>query len=126
MKFISTPNAPSPLGHYSQAVCHGGLCYVSGLLPVFADGSIVENLCFEEQSDLVLAHAKEILAQANLTFCDVIQARVYVTDVDKWGIFNAKYAEVMGTQKPARAVVPVPELHHGFDVELELIAKSPT
>jgi len=55
---------------------------------------------------------------------DIIQVRVYVTSVDNWGIFNEKYARFMGDHKPSRAVVPVPELHHGFDLELELIARA--
>lgn len=122
MKFISTSDAPRPLGHYSQAVCYGGLCYVSGLLPVTKDGEI-KRLSFERQSELVLEHAIAILHSNGLHVSDIVQARVYVTDVGNWSVFDAKYAEVLAEHKPARAVVPVPELHHGFDVELELVAQ---
>ncbi|MEE9375019.1 MAG: RidA family protein [Rhizobiaceae bacterium] len=124
MEYISTDQAPSPAGHYSQAVCHDGLCYISGILPVALEEPVVRQLSFEEQSDLVLAHAKAILAKAGLSPQDIIQARVYVTSVENWGIFNTKYAAFMGDHKPARAVVPVPELHHGFDIEIEMIARQ--
>lgn len=37
-------------------------------------------------------------------------------------IFNAIYAEVMGAVRPARTVVPVPELHYGYLVEVDAVA----
>jgi len=125
MKFITTGKAAKPLGHYSQATCHDRLCFVSGILPVATQDPMIRSLSFEEQSDLVLAHADAILQAAGLTARNVVSARVYVTNVENWSVFNAKYAAFMGDHKPARAVVPVPELHHGFDVELELVAHMP-
>jgi enamine deaminase RidA (YjgF/YER057c/UK114 family) len=44
--------------------------------------------------------------------------------VERWPEFNAIYAEIMGHHKPARAVVPVPELHYGFLIEIQLIAEK--
>jgi enamine deaminase RidA (YjgF/YER057c/UK114 family) len=32
---------------------------------------------------------------------------------------------VFGSHKPARAVVPVPALHYGFLVEVQLVAQRP-
>jgi enamine deaminase RidA (YjgF/YER057c/UK114 family) len=37
MKTISTPNAPTPAGHYSQAVVYGGVVYVAGMLGIDPD-----------------------------------------------------------------------------------------
>ncbi|WP_323779399.1 RidA family protein [Leisingera sp.] len=122
MEFIETNKAAKPLGHYSQAACQSGFCFVSGILPVAREDPMIRSLSFEEQSDLVLAHAGAILEAAGLTAQHVVSAHVYVTNVEHWDLFNTKYAVFMGSHKPARAVVPVPELHHGFDVELELIA----
>ena len=124
MEYISTNKAPTPAGHYSQALSHNGLCFVSGILPVVVEELHIRPQSFEAQSDLVLAHAKAILAEAGLTPQDIVQARIYVTSVESWGAFDAKYAAFMGDHKPARAVVPVPELHHGFDIEIELIARQ--
>ena len=36
MRMIYTSDAPTPAGHYSQAVVHGGLVFVSGQLAVDA------------------------------------------------------------------------------------------
>jgi 2-iminobutanoate/2-iminopropanoate deaminase len=46
----------------------------------------------------------------------------YLVGVEHWPAFNAIYAEVLDNHRPARAVVPVPALHHGYLIELEAIA----
>jgi len=51
-----------------------------------------------------------------------VQVRVYVTDINQWPAFNTIYAKWIGASRPARAVVPVPELHFGFKIEVEAVA----
>ena len=48
--------------------------------------------------------------------------RLYLTDIDDWPAFNTLYADWAGDARPARAVVPVPMLHHGFRLEIEAVA----
>ena len=50
------------------------------------------------------------------------QVRVYVTDIASWPAFNALYAKWAGAARPARCVVPVPQLHYGFKIEIEAVA----
>ncbi|MGA9562034.1 MAG: RidA family protein, partial [Pseudolabrys sp.] len=52
----------------------------------------------------------------------LVQVRVYVTDVASWPAFNALYATWIGPSRPVRAVVPVPQLHYGFKIEIEAVA----
>ena len=52
----------------------------------------------------------------------LVQVRVYVTDIGSWPAFNTIYATRIGTSRPARAVVPVPQLHYGFKIEIEAVA----
>ena len=47
---------------------------------------------------------------------------VYVSDVSLWGKVNAVYSRIMGNHRPARAIVPTSELHHGLLVEIQAIA----
>jgi 2-iminobutanoate/2-iminopropanoate deaminase len=47
---------------------------------------------------------------------------IYISDIDFWGPVNSVYARVMGEHRPARAVVPVKDLHYGFKIEIEVIA----
>jgi 2-iminobutanoate/2-iminopropanoate deaminase len=44
--------------------------------------------------------------------------------MELWGAVNAKYAEVMGDHRPARAIVPVKDLHFGTKIEIQAIAAS--
>jgi enamine deaminase RidA (YjgF/YER057c/UK114 family) len=52
----------------------------------------------------------------------LVQVRVYITDIALWPEFNALYASWIGAHRPARAVVPVPQLHHGLKIEVEAVA----
>jgi enamine deaminase RidA (YjgF/YER057c/UK114 family) len=47
---------------------------------------------------------------------------VYIADIAHWPAFNTIYAEMMGGHRPARTVVPVPQLHYGYLVEMDAIA----
>lgn len=111
-----------PGGHYSHAVCHGDLVFVSGQLGARADGTHTADLPFEDQVRQALANLRAALATAGADLDSVVKLTAYIVDVAHWPRFNAVYAEVMGAAKPARAVVPVPELHYGYLVELDAIA----
>jgi 2-iminobutanoate/2-iminopropanoate deaminase len=65
---------------------------------------------------------RHALQAAGATTADLVQVRVYVTDIAHWPEFDAVYAQWIGAHRPARAVVPVPALHFGFLVEVEAVA----
>jgi reactive intermediate/imine deaminase len=124
MKIISTKDAPTPAGHYSQAIEANGLVYVSGMLPTLsAPGGVSDP--FEVQAQSALRHCESILAAAGCGLQDVVQCTAYIVGIQHWPLFNRIYAERFGAHKPARAVVPVPELHHGALVELQMVARVP-
>lgn len=123
---VSTPDAPVPAGHYAQAVAFGDCIFVSGQLAVRADGTHGADETFEDQTRIVLANAFAILRAAGSGPERVLKVTAYIVGVEHWPAFNRVYAEVFGDWRPARSVVPVPELHHGYLVEVELIAgRSP-
>lgn len=119
---IIVPGSAAPAGHYSAGVRHGGLVYVSGQLGARADGSHTAQEPFEVQVRAALDNVLRVLDAAGLGPADVVKMTAYIVGVENWPRFNAIYAEVMGEAKPARAVVPVPELHYGYLIELEAIA----
>ena len=122
MQTIHTDRAPSPAGHYSQAVVHGGFAFVSGQLPIDEQGEPRGDLPVEEQTRIVLGNIGRILEAAGGGLDSVVQMTIYVTDIDHWPAVNAAYIEVMGDHKPARAVIPVKSLHHGVRLEVQAIA----
>ena len=122
MNTISTSDAPTPAGHYSQGIESNGFVFVSGMLPTLSGAA---SEAFEAQARSALQHCEHVLAAAGCGLHDVVQCTAYVVGVDNWPSFNRVYGERFGVHKPARAVVPVPELRHGALVELQMIARKP-
>jgi 2-iminobutanoate/2-iminopropanoate deaminase len=119
---IFTPNAPTPGGHYSQAIVHNDLIYVAGQLPIDpATGNAISG-DMTTQATLVLQNIQHILQAANSDLSHLLKVTVYVSNIEFWGEFNHVYAKMMGTHKPARAVVPTNDLHYGCLLEIEAIA----
>lgn len=121
MQYINTKEACQPAGHYSQAVTHNGLIYISGQLAVDKDGvKHFENI--QKETEVALANLDAILKESGSERELVLKTTVYVSDISLWGEVNKVYSEFFGSHKPARAVVPTRELHYGFRVEIEAIA----
>lgn len=124
MKLVQARGLPAPAGHYSQAVEANGLVFLSGVLP--QQGVVDPNIdTFQDQCESVFGQCEKILQAAGCGFQDVVQCTVYVVGISNWPEFNAIYARVFGAHKPARAVVPVPELHFGYSVEVQMTAALP-
>jgi reactive intermediate/imine deaminase len=119
---ITTSNAPKPAGHYSQAVRHDGLIFVSGQLPVSLEGKALADRSFEEQVRIALGNLLAIVKEAGSGPDRVLKVTAFIVGVDNWPAFNRVYAELFGDSRPARSVVPVPSLHHGCLIEIEAIA----
>jgi reactive intermediate/imine deaminase len=111
-----------PGGHYSHGVSANGLLFISGQLPIDANGNKLADRGFEEQAKQTLANIQAVLTAHGVTVNNLVQVRVYVTNIDNWPAFNQIYAAWAGDAKPARAVVPVPQLHYGFLLEVEAVA----
>jgi len=114
-----------PGGHYSHAVVAGGFVHVAGQLPIAADGRKLSDAPFEDQARQVLANVEAALVGAGSRPDQLVQVRVYLTDIAHWPAFNSLYAAWLGSHRPARAVVPVPVLHFGFLIEVEAVALCP-
>ncbi|MGY2685722.1 RidA family protein [Pseudomonas tolaasii] len=123
MNIIHTADASQPAGHYAQAIRHGDTLYISGQLPVSPDGRHNLTASFAEQAQVALQNLLAILKAAGGSPADLVKVTVYVAGVKHWPEFDRVYAAALGEHRPARAVVPVPELHHGYLVEIEAVAR---
>lgn len=119
---ISSDELAPPGGHYSHAVVAGGFVFVAGQLPIDARGTKLTDASFAVQAEQVLANVAAALRAAGSSPQRLVQVRVYLTDIALWPEFNALYASWIGAHRPARAVVPVPQLHHGLKIEVEAVA----
>jgi len=120
--FVNTYKLSPPGGHYSHAARFGDMVFVSGQLGIRPDGSHTAQLPFEDQVRQVLENVLTALQSVGATAADLLKVTAYIVDVERWPRFNAVYAEVMGNARPARTVVPVPQLHYGYLVEVDAIA----
>ena len=124
LQVVRAEKAPEPAGHYSQAISHNGLVYVSGQLGVQPESTANQASSIEEQTRIALANVSEILKAAHSDLSLVIKATVYVSDIGLWDRVNKVYSEVFGDHRPARAIVPCKELHFGLQVEIDVVAAT--
>ena len=122
MQIVTTEAAPLPAGHYSQGIVHNGVVYVAGQLPIVPGSSDRTVGPMAQQAEQTLRNVEAVLQAAGSGLDKVLQMTIYVSDISLWGEVNVAYARVMGDHKPARAVVPVQELHYGYQIEIQAIA----
>lgn len=123
MEKINPPFKGANKGHYSHAVASKGMLYVSGQLSIDPDTRLIPQGGLADHVRQALANFDRVLKEAGVDRSEVVQCRIYITDIAGWGEVNALYADFFGTHRPARAIVPVPSLHFGCMVEIEGIAE---
>ena len=126
MRRIQTERAPQPGGHYAQGVAHSGFLFVSGQLPIDPESGEACTGSIEEQTELALANVLAIVEAAGADKAHIVKTTVFVSGVEHWGRVNAVYAKFFGLYRPARAIVPVSELHHGVQIEIDAVAALPS
>ena len=126
MKSILTPNAPTPAGHYSQAIVHNGLVYVAGQLGIDPKrpGHTPDDI--ELQTEQTLRNVANILIAAGSDLHYVLSLTIYISELSDWTRVNNVVALAFGDHKPARAVIPVKDLHYGFGIEITCVAAVAT
>src|SRR5690606_25139597 len=96
MRAISTTDAPSPAGHYSQAIVHQGLVYVAGQLAIDPRDRERPVGPIGEQTEQAMRNVAAILEAAGSGLDRVLQMTIYVSDISLWGEVNEVYARIMG------------------------------
>jgi 2-iminobutanoate/2-iminopropanoate deaminase len=118
----TAPGAPPAIGPYSQAVRVGNTLYLAGQIGIdpgtgaFAPGGI------GPQTRQALDNCRAVLEAAGFSLADVVQAQVFLEDIDDFAVMNEVYATFFPQVPPARATVEVAELPRGARVEIMLTA----
>lgn len=119
---IATENAPAAIGPYSQAVRVGNTLYLAGQIAIDpATGEMVEG-GIEPQTKQVLKNIKAVLQTAGFSLDDVVQANVFLANLDHYAKMNKVYASYFRTTQPARAAVEVARLPKDALVEIMVTA----
>lgn len=120
---LVVPPDATPAGHYSPAVVHNGVVYLSGQLArVPGKHADFAPATMKEQTRQALQNAEAILLAAGSRRDLVLRTTLYVSDIAHWAAVNAEYAAFFGVHKPARAIVPVGKFKGGFMIEIDMIA----
>jgi len=121
LKSIFPLEMQKPKGHYSPAVIHNGLIFVSGQLPLDANGEAMLG-SIEEQTTQCMKNIETILKACNSDLNHILKTNVFIADIANWAKFNETYSKIMGDHRPARVVVPCGTLNRGCGIEIDCIA----
>ena len=121
LNIISTNNAPSAIGPYSQAISVNGFLFASGQVALTPGTGEIAGTTIQEQAERCCHNIKGILDAAGLTFADVVKTTCFLADMGDFAAFNEVYGRYF-TGKPARSCVAVKELPKKLLCEIEIIA----
>ena len=119
---VTAPDAPAPIGPYSQAIKIGNSLYCSGQIGIDpATGDLVIGDVRAETRQ-ALNNLGAVLRAAGMGYGDVVKATVFLSDLNDYKIVNEIYAEFFNATKPAREAVQVARLPRDAKVEISCIA----
>lgn len=117
---------PEPLSHYCDAVEVDGWVYVSGLLALTPDGTLVGKGDAQLQARTILSVLGQMLGAAAASLDDVVKVTVYVVDMDDRVPINVEREAAFGPSRPASTLVEVSRLAHPDAlVEIDCVARVP-
>jgi 2-iminobutanoate/2-iminopropanoate deaminase len=119
---IETTNAPAPIGPYSQAVLSGNTLYTSGQIAIDPKTDKLVMTTIDEETNQVMTNMKAVLAEAGMTFDNVIKTSIFISDMDNFSDINGVYAQYFTSNFPARETVEVARLPKDVNVEISMIA----
>ncbi|MET0530938.1 MAG: RidA family protein [Microvirga sp.] len=119
---ILSPEAPQPVGPYSQAVRAGGLLFVAGQLALDKAGQPVGQNDAAHQTGAILANIATILHAAGSSMDKVVKTTVFLTDLNDYPAMNDAYGRFFTAPFPARSTVEISRLPTGMLIEIECIA----
>jgi 2-iminobutanoate/2-iminopropanoate deaminase len=122
---VSPPGAAAPIAPYSPGIRAGDFVFLSGQIGLDpATGAMAAGGVVAETRQ-VLANIRTLLEAAGTGFDDVVQATVYLADLDDYARFNEEYAKVFTGPPPARVAVQVARLPREGRVEIAMTAYAP-
>ena len=120
-KIISTDNAPSAIGTYSQAILVNDFLFISGQIPLDPQKmELVEGI--DNQIRMVFKNIKEILKEANMNYSNIIKLTVLLDNLDNFEKVNETMGQLFDEPYPARAAYEVAKLPKNSSIEIETIA----
>lgn len=118
---VNSEKAPAAIGPYSHAALAGDLIFVSGQLPINAEGVLVLD-DVSKATEACMENIKKILQAAGSSMEQCLKLSIFLTDMGDFAKVNEVYGRYFDKDYPARACVQVAALPKGAHVEIEAIA----
>ncbi len=122
---VSTDNAPSAIGPYSQAVGFANLLFLSGQIPLDPHTGTIVHGSVSDQTERVMKNLKAVLEASNLGFDNVVKSTIYLSNMNDFSLVNEVYGKYFPDNPPARATIEVSRLPKNAMVEIDMIAAFP-
>jgi 2-iminobutanoate/2-iminopropanoate deaminase len=120
---ISTSNAPSAIGPYSQAIRAGNLLFVSGQIAIDpSTGKLIDDKSIQGQTRQVLQNLLAIVDAAGGSAQSIVKTTVFLRDMGEFAEMNAVYGIFFDSLPPARATVEAARLPRDVSIEIDCIA----
>ena len=121
-KIINTENAPKPIGPYNQAILANNMLFISGQVAINPATGNVESKDAIEETHQVMHNLKAILAEAKMSFDNVVKTTIFLSDMGLFASVNEVYGKYFTGSFPARETVAVKGLPKNVNVEISMIA----
>jgi len=122
---IHAETGPEPVAAYPHARRVGNMVFISGIGP-HRRGETELPATFADEVHGVFHNLKQVLAAAGLGLEHVVDVTGFLVELERdFPVYNALYAEYLGTIRPARTTVGAKSLPRGIHVELKVVAVVP-
>ena len=122
---ISTDNAPSAIGTYSQAVKVNNTVYLSGQIPLIPASMAVISEDFTEQTHQVFKNIVAVCEAAGGNINDMVKVNIFMIDLANFAIVNEVMSQYFEQPYPARAAVQVSRLPKDVLIEIDGVMELP-
>jgi 2-iminobutanoate/2-iminopropanoate deaminase len=121
-KAVLSPNAPAPIGPYSQAIRAGSFLFCSGQVALDPQTGDLVGADAATQVPQVMKNIAAVLAAGGATLADVVKTTIFLVDMADFVAVNRVYGESFPDGPPARSTVAVAGLPRNARVEIEVVA----
>lgn len=124
-KIVNTPEAPSPIGPYNQAVIVNNIMFISGTIAMDLQSKQLIKTSIKEETKIVMDYIGAILKAGGCTFDHVVKSTIFLNDMNNFVHVNEVYASYFKKDFPARATIQAARLPKDANVEISVEAVLP-
>ena len=121
-KTVNIPNAPAPVGPYSQAIIHNDLMIASGQIAINPVNGELNTSSVAVELNQILKNIDALLESAELKRENILKCSIFLKNMNDFNEVNEIYADYFNEPFPARETVEVSRLPKDVNIEISFIA----